>query len=29
MVGDDEREAYCDLLTIKRSKNGALRFTVR
>lgn len=29
MVGPNEREVYCDLLTIKRSKNGALRFTVR
>lgn len=29
MVGDKEREVYCDLLSIKRSKNGALRFTVR
>lgn len=29
MVADNEREVYCDLLTIKRSKNGALRFTVR
>lgn len=29
MVGPNEREVYCDLLSIKRSKNGALRFTVR
>jgi hypothetical protein len=29
MVGDNEREVYCDLLTIKRSKSGSLLFTVR
>ncbi len=29
MVGADEREAFCETLTIKRSKNGALRFTRR
>lgn len=29
MVGDNEREVYCDLLTVKRSKNGALRITTR
>jgi hypothetical protein len=29
MVGQDEREVYCDLLAIKRSANNALRFTVR
>lgn len=29
MVSDDEREVYCDLLTIKRAKNGSLRITVR
>ncbi len=29
MVDDNEREVYCDLLSIKRSKNGALRFTIR
>ena len=29
MVGDDEREVYCDLLTIKRDKRGALRITVK
>lgn len=29
MVGNDEREVYCDLLTIKRSKSGSLLFTVR
>jgi len=27
MVGDNERELYSDILTIKRSKNGALRFS--
>ena len=27
MVGDDEREVYCDLLTIKRDKRGSLRIT--
>jgi len=29
MIADNEREVYCDLLTIKRSKNGSLLFTVR
>lgn len=29
MVSDNEREVYCDLLTIKRSKSGSLLFTVR
>lgn len=29
MVGSNEREVYCDLLTVKRSKNGALRINVR
>jgi len=29
MVADNEREVYCDLLTIKRSKNGSLLFTER
>lgn len=29
MVGDDEREVYCDLLTIKRDKRGSLRVTVK
>jgi len=29
MVGDDEREVYCDLLTVKRAKNGSLRITTR
>ena len=29
MVGNNEREVYCDLLTIKRSKSGSLLFTVR
>lgn len=29
MVADNEREVYCDLLTIKRSKSGSLLFTVR
>lgn len=29
MVGDDEREVYCDLLTIKRDKRGSLRITVK
>ena len=29
MVGSDEREVYCDSLTIKRSKNGSLRITRR
>jgi len=27
MVADNEREVYCGTLSIKRSKNGALRFT--
>lgn len=29
MVGSNEREVYCDILTIKRSKSGSLLFTVR
>lgn len=29
MVGQDEREVYCDLLTVKRAKNGSLRITKR
>ena len=29
MVSDNEREVYCDQLTIKRAKNGSLRITVR
>lgn len=29
MVGADEREVYCDLLSIKRDKRGALRITTR
>jgi len=29
MVGDNEREVYCDQLTIKRDKRGALRITRR
>jgi hypothetical protein len=29
MVGQDEREVYCDLLTVKRDKRGALRITTR
>lgn len=29
MVGSNEREVYCDILTIKRSKNGSLLFTER
>ena len=29
MVGSNEREVYCDLLAIKRAKNGSLRFTTR
>ena len=29
MVGDDEREVYCDLLTIKRDKRGSLRIAVK
>lgn len=29
MVGHDEREVYCDLLTIKRDKRGSLRITVK
>ena len=28
MVSNDEREVYCDLLTIKRDKRGSLRVTV-
>jgi len=29
MVAKDEREVYCDLLTVKRAKNGSLRITTR
>jgi len=29
MVSRDEREVYCDLLTIKRDKRGSLRITTR
>ena len=29
MVSSDEREVYCDLLTIKRDKRGSLRITTR
>jgi len=29
MVSDNEREVYCDLLTVKRAKNGSLRITTR
>lgn len=29
MVAENEREVYCDLLTIKRSKSGSLLFTER
>jgi hypothetical protein len=29
MVGEDEREVYCDLLTVKRNKAGSLSITVR
>jgi len=29
MVGNDEREVYCDLLTVKRDKRGSLRITKR
>jgi hypothetical protein len=29
MVAKDEREVYCDLLTVKRAKNGSLRITKR
>ena len=29
MVADNEREVYCDLLTIKRDKRGALRIAVK
>ena len=29
MVGDNEREVYCDLLTVKRDKRGSLRITTR
>jgi hypothetical protein len=29
MVGDNEREVYCDHLTIKRDKRGSLRITRR
>jgi hypothetical protein len=29
MVADNEREVYCDVLTIKRSKSGSLLFTER
>lgn len=28
MINDDEREVYCDLLTIKRDKRGACRITI-
>ena len=29
MVGANEREVYCDFLTVKRDKRGALRITKR
>ncbi len=29
MVGDNEREVYCDQLTVKRDKRGSLRINVR
>jgi hypothetical protein len=29
MVGDNEREVYCDLLTIKRDKRGSLRIMTK
>jgi hypothetical protein len=29
MVGDNEREVYCDQLVIKRDKRGSLRITTR
>ena len=29
MVGDNEREVYCDYLTVKRDKRGSLRITKR
>ena len=29
MVSDDEREVYCDLLTLKRDQRGSLRITKR
>jgi len=29
MVADNEREVYCDLLTIKRDKRGALRIAIK
>jgi predicted phage-related endonuclease len=29
MVGENEREVYCDLLTVKRDKRGSLRITTR
>jgi predicted phage-related endonuclease len=29
MVADNEREVYCDLLTIKRDKRGSLRISVK
>lgn len=29
LVADDEREVFCDLLTIKRDKRGACRITVK
>ena len=29
MVADDEREVYCDQLTVKRDKRGSLRINVR
>jgi len=29
MVAPNEREVYCDLLTVKRDKRGSLRITER
>ena len=29
MVGSDEREVYCNSLTVKRDKRGSLRITAR
>ena len=29
MVGSDEREVFCDYVTVKRDKRGALRITKR
>jgi hypothetical protein len=29
MVGDNEREVYCDLLTVRRDKRGSLRIAAR